>query len=1159
MPKGGEKMQDKRIRMDIPELGRIIGEYKILKEIGRGGFSISYLAKQESDGMLYIIKELYPIYSYNNYLRTDEGLLIEKDVARQQLKDSLNKAVEHEIAISNMINHDIGEELGVDNTNSPYIFRSEKMDTNELRTDVPYIIIATTSGNTLKQEVEKDISLPDAVNIIRKIYKAVTYGLHNKNIVHGDLKFSNVYVTGDSVRLIDFGSAYVMKKYTKELLLSNNGFSFSEVFASPRTKKLFEELTEIKECMNEGASHDYVEKKLTQACFNANKLSAYEDLYALFVMLFYMMFGCYPFYESLESLDDMNAFIKFQDVTAIAKRLLWVMTKAFYDENVQFVEENYEEWINAMEEAVTPGKRLWGLSEEIASSRREFEGVRRYFEIRYSAAKEKYFIAGENNSYELKVKPTKVNSIECENLSKNIIGIKDNDKDKVKVITGKKGIGKTWYMKNLLCELYDKFIDDGILPIFYRELTESAYKNMEFFDKMSKWCKLFCFFENIDIHIKDLVDKCKDAYLLIEKSWFDGADKYYCFVNKIPVYGYHFRKYALKEDEEKYNLNRQDRVAVTDPFYENPYIALMIKKEYKSMGMVVTTSKRLLLEKNIDFKMTKYKDTKVYLDDQAVKYAGQILQKDLIYESRYEYCKPLIDCNMMELVKKHSDGWIIQFAEGYYRAYYMARALMEVARKYNLIYQAYRYRNYDNRELEMLACFIDENDDITLEDMCKFIFGDDNTTEYAFNFVNLYRYSKAKGPITIKNVDFRGVRDLEYNLCNIDKKIIFENCIFSRECFSSDNVVVYNNSEKKMKALKEYEIAYYGEDDKDSVVPPYRKKHIMPEFYNDMILEITSVSILKKHMIEVFTYSKDVYDNIKEPQLSIMRICNRRNHMLSQGTIIDYSINDKLYCLVDEDGHNKYTTLDVDSNKLEVCDPVPQVVGLKPIRIEAGDGIILIGYGDEVHYKYCMNSGVPKKYNVLCQIKEIKYKSLNGVDCNWNTLELTTPAKNIMLMNNSLFYGVVICNNDRLEFATFIHDRFKVISTYYVGEYDYAICDKMTTVVLGKNGGTQINALHCQDIFHIAEETYELGVIYNPYSINWVRGSKTEICVVATYDKDTQIHIINLDRNVQVVRHKSIPRKNVGNWYMHEYRNCTCYKNVMSDEIDYTFYNNIKH
>jgi calcium-dependent protein kinase len=90
-----------------------------------------------------------------------------------------------------------------------------------------YFVNEMMQGGSLLERLTREyVSEANAANIIHQILSAVTY-LHSKNIVHGDIKPSNLHfqdVEGENIKLIDFGSCRRNEK--DELLHGVYGTSY---------------------------------------------------------------------------------------------------------------------------------------------------------------------------------------------------------------------------------------------------------------------------------------------------------------------------------------------------------------------------------------------------------------------------------------------------------------------------------------------------------------------------------------------------------------------------------------------------------------------------------------------------------------------------------------------------------------------------------------------------------------------------------------------------------------------------------------------------------------------------------------------------------------------------------------------------------------------
>ncbi|MGE3844472.1 MAG: protein kinase [Vicinamibacterales bacterium] len=73
--------------------------------------------------------------------------------------------------------------------------------------DRPYLVMELVDGETLASRLERGPLAPaDAVGCARQIADALSYA-HRRGVIHRDLKPSNIMLTGEGVKLLDFGLA----------------------------------------------------------------------------------------------------------------------------------------------------------------------------------------------------------------------------------------------------------------------------------------------------------------------------------------------------------------------------------------------------------------------------------------------------------------------------------------------------------------------------------------------------------------------------------------------------------------------------------------------------------------------------------------------------------------------------------------------------------------------------------------------------------------------------------------------------------------------------------------------------------------------------------------------------------------------------------------
>jgi serine/threonine-protein kinase len=155
-----------------------IGSYEILREIGRGGAGIVYLAER-ADGQY------------------------QKQVAIKVVRLSYaSKDLEARFRAERQI---------LANLDHPNIARL--LDGGTLGTGQPYLVMEYVAGETLNEYWRsRNLPILDRLALFLQICAAVEYA-HRHGVVHRDLKPSNILVNADgTVKLLDFGTAKVMSQ-----------------------------------------------------------------------------------------------------------------------------------------------------------------------------------------------------------------------------------------------------------------------------------------------------------------------------------------------------------------------------------------------------------------------------------------------------------------------------------------------------------------------------------------------------------------------------------------------------------------------------------------------------------------------------------------------------------------------------------------------------------------------------------------------------------------------------------------------------------------------------------------------------------------------------------------------------------------------------------
>lgn len=157
---------------------KIFGNYEIIRELGRGGMGIVYLAKDVRIDRLVALKEL--ILDPN---------LSEKDKEETVVRFKREAQAAGRLSHPNIVTlYDVGED------HRTY-----------------YIAMEYLEGTSLKDILAEKGKLPlnEAIRVVRQLAIAMDYA-HQQSIVHRDLKPDNVIILRDgTIKLTDFGIARV--------------------------------------------------------------------------------------------------------------------------------------------------------------------------------------------------------------------------------------------------------------------------------------------------------------------------------------------------------------------------------------------------------------------------------------------------------------------------------------------------------------------------------------------------------------------------------------------------------------------------------------------------------------------------------------------------------------------------------------------------------------------------------------------------------------------------------------------------------------------------------------------------------------------------------------------------------------------------------------
>jgi serine/threonine protein kinase len=171
----------------MPEVARQVGRYEILRELGRGGMAIVYLARQTDLDRYVALKELAAFH------QTDPTF------ARRFVRESrLAAALSHPNIVTV---HDYFEHDGV-----PYI-AMEYIERGSLR---PYV---------------KRLTLPQMAGVLEGVLAGLAHA-ETRGVVHRDLKPENLMLTADGrVKIADFGIAKATSGVGTSAMLTATGMT----------------------------------------------------------------------------------------------------------------------------------------------------------------------------------------------------------------------------------------------------------------------------------------------------------------------------------------------------------------------------------------------------------------------------------------------------------------------------------------------------------------------------------------------------------------------------------------------------------------------------------------------------------------------------------------------------------------------------------------------------------------------------------------------------------------------------------------------------------------------------------------------------------------------------------------------------------------------
>lgn len=197
------------------------GKYVIEREIGEGGFGITYKAVQTGLNRPVCIKEYFLA---GLCVRNTRAKTVQLQGSKEDTFEKYRQAFVREAqTLANLHHPNIVEVIDIFDENN-----------------TSYMVMPFIEGRSLQSIVEKNgpLSYPEAVNFIVQVASAVGY-IHERNILHRDIKPDNIMITEDyKAILIDFGSAreFQQDKTQQHTSLLTHGYAPPEQYTASSRK-----------------------------------------------------------------------------------------------------------------------------------------------------------------------------------------------------------------------------------------------------------------------------------------------------------------------------------------------------------------------------------------------------------------------------------------------------------------------------------------------------------------------------------------------------------------------------------------------------------------------------------------------------------------------------------------------------------------------------------------------------------------------------------------------------------------------------------------------------------------------------------------------------------------------------------------------------------
>ncbi|OAA31360.1 hypothetical protein AT15_07640 [Kosmotoga arenicorallina S304] len=188
-------------------------QYEIVTSLGFGGFGITYLALDKAnDNREVAIKELFP----KNSVREGNCVVFSEDAEKSFSR--ISEFIDEAKMMTSVKNERIVEVLDYFTENG-----------------TAYYVMEFIDGKTLRDFIKKHgpLDSKQAIHLIKEIALGLK-AIHDRGILHGDLKPSNVMMNNKGIKIMDFGAASLKNTIyaTKHGKVISWGYSAPERFTN---------------------------------------------------------------------------------------------------------------------------------------------------------------------------------------------------------------------------------------------------------------------------------------------------------------------------------------------------------------------------------------------------------------------------------------------------------------------------------------------------------------------------------------------------------------------------------------------------------------------------------------------------------------------------------------------------------------------------------------------------------------------------------------------------------------------------------------------------------------------------------------------------------------------------------------------------------------